>query len=127
MFCTFVGAALMNTLVGDDHAQANKPVEASELPLSDKPVTLSFKGGFGQKPGFTAIPTGPVKRAPPTTLGFSMADDDGTGEGDEGGEQNQAEDPKGWSHILRYEGATSGIFGLTSHPLQWLHRRRLPL
>ncbi|GJJ11996.1 hypothetical protein Clacol_006234 [Clathrus columnatus] len=40
------------------------PVEASALPVSDKPVTLSFKGGAAQK-------TGPIKVTVTSSLGFT--------------------------------------------------------
>ncbi|EJF62555.1 hypothetical protein DICSQDRAFT_103972 [Dichomitus squalens LYAD-421 SS1] len=53
-------------------------VEASALPVSDKPVTLSFKGGLSiAKPG----PAGPSKKAVPLSQAFSM-DDAAEGEGD---------------------------------------------
>jgi len=58
---------------------AQRPAEASTLPVSDKPVTLSFKGGFGQKLGLTGnSAAGPVKKPIPAPVGFSMADDDGS-------------------------------------------------
>ncbi|KAI0811192.1 hypothetical protein BC629DRAFT_1479565 [Irpex lacteus] len=54
-----------------------KPIEASTLPVSDKPVTLSFKGGLGAKPALSApIVSGPVKVVAPTSVGFSMADEE---------------------------------------------------
>ncbi|TCD59819.1 hypothetical protein EIP91_011398 [Steccherinum ochraceum] len=47
-------------------APDNKPAEASTLPVSDKPVTLSFKGGFGQKLSLTpSSASGPVKKMAP--------------------------------------------------------------
>jgi hypothetical protein len=89
------------------------PAEASTLPVSDKPVTLSFKGG--SKPTnptesvlqpiqfsncFAGTPASSVAAA--STLGFSM-----TEEGDpdvvEGDRAASNEDPKGLSHP-RYEG-----------------------
>ncbi|KAL1947461.1 hypothetical protein VTO73DRAFT_14422 [Trametes versicolor] len=69
-------------------------VEASALPVSDKPVTLAFKGGFSiGKPG-QGGPAGLPKKPVPLTQAFSM--DDG-GEGDEDGAANETtttEDPK---------------------------------
>jgi RNA-binding protein 5/10 len=66
------------------------PAEASTLPVSDKPVTLSFKGG--SKPtNLTSTPASSVAAA--STLGFSMTD-----EGDpdvvEGDRAASNEDPK---------------------------------
>ncbi|KAI0702329.1 hypothetical protein BC835DRAFT_1321578 [Cytidiella melzeri] len=61
-----------------------KPAEASTLPVLDKPVTLSFKGGLGQKQALTApVQSGPVKTVAPKVLGFSMADEEGLGDADE--------------------------------------------
>ena len=88
------------------------PAEASTLPVSDKPVTLSFKGGSkptnltGLSPqtpfssAFNGLLGAPTSSA--STLGFSMTD-----EGDpdvvEGDRAASNEDPKGLSHP-RYEG-----------------------
>lgn len=80
-------------------------MEASALPVSDKPVTLAFKGGFSiGKPG-QGGPSGLPKKPVPLTLAFSM--DDG-GEGDEDGAANETtttEDPKGlsgrWETVAR--------------------------
>ncbi|KAI0340191.1 hypothetical protein BDW22DRAFT_1414817 [Trametopsis cervina] len=61
----------------------NKPVEASTLPVSDKPVTLSFKGGFGQKQTLLPAAAQAAVKKPVAVLGFSMADEDAAGEGSE--------------------------------------------
>ncbi len=68
--------------------------EASVLPTSDKPVTLSFKGGLSiGKPG----QTGPSKKVMPLSQAFSM-DDAAEGEGDANtNEATTTEDPKGLS------------------------------
>ncbi len=85
-------------------------MEASTLPVSDKPVTLNFKGGLGPKVTLTAPPTGPIKK--PLSLGFG--DEDGAvGNGDDGGEQGVSEDPKGWSHISRYDRVIEWTYRLT--------------
>ncbi|KAI0373364.1 hypothetical protein BV20DRAFT_1042175 [Pilatotrama ljubarskyi] len=77
----------------DPNAQEAK-VEASALPVSDKPVTLNFKGGFSiNKPG-QAGPSGPAKKPAPLSQAFSM--DDGA-EGDADASANETtttEDPK---------------------------------
>jgi RNA-binding protein 5/10 len=79
------------------------PVEASTLPVSDKPVTLSFKGG--SKPGNpTSTPASGV--APASTLGFSLMEE-GDPDVDEGDRAASNEDPKGLSHP-RYEERFSG-------------------
>ncbi|KAH9890700.1 hypothetical protein C8Q73DRAFT_705276 [Cubamyces lactineus] len=69
-------------------------VEASALPVSDKPVTLSFKGGLSiSKPG-QAGPSGQAKKAVPLSQAFSM-DDGAEGEADAATtETNATEDPK---------------------------------
>lgn len=75
-------------------ADAQRPAEASALPVSDKPVTLSFKGGFGQKLALAGNSTsGPVKKTVPAPVAFSMADDDGN-EGGEGEDQGPLGDLK---------------------------------
>ncbi|CAL1703724.1 unnamed protein product [Somion occarium] len=59
-----------------DHAEL-RPVEASTLPVSDKPVTLSFKGGLSAKAGPSlTVGLGAAKKPAPLALGFSAADDD---------------------------------------------------
>ncbi|RPD65767.1 hypothetical protein L226DRAFT_529916 [Lentinus tigrinus ALCF2SS1-7] len=65
--------------------------EASALPVSDKPVTLSFKGGLTMnKPGQGAQ----AKKAVPLSTAFSM-DDAAEGEADAtANEATTAEDPK---------------------------------
>lgn len=70
-------------------------MEASALPVSDKPVTLNFKGGFSMgKPGL-AGPSGLAKK--PAPLAFSL--DDGAEGEDEtaANETTTTEDPKGLS------------------------------
>lgn len=54
--------------------------------MSDKPVTLSFKGALSTKASSTSL-AGPAKKAAPLSLGFSMTEDDGhdENEGDKGG------------------------------------------
>ncbi|KAI0792912.1 hypothetical protein C8Q75DRAFT_751903 [Abortiporus biennis] len=86
-----------------DGLTTNKgPTEASALPVSDKPVTLNFKGGFGQKIGIasgTSI-TAPIKKPAPLALGFSLNEEDGEGGNGEGvndddvDEKNDSEDAK---------------------------------
>ncbi|KAI9457796.1 hypothetical protein BJY52DRAFT_1187142 [Lactarius psammicola] len=63
------------------------PAEASALPVSDKPVTLSFKGG--SKPAST--PASGVAAA--STLGFSLTEE-GDPDVDEGDRAASNEDPK---------------------------------
>ncbi|THG92972.1 hypothetical protein EW026_g8122, partial [Hermanssonia centrifuga] len=78
-----------------DAEKDKRPAEASTLPVSDKPVTLSFKGGLGAKQSLTNIaPSGPTKKPAPLALGFSMADEETAEDGDEGGEKDASEDPK---------------------------------
>lgn len=83
----------------------DRPVEASSLPITDKPVTLSFKGGASvkQAPLGVVQQTGPVKRAVPLSNAFSAAEgleaDDATAS-DAEHQKNSSEDPKGWSHGL---------------------------
>ncbi|KIP07987.1 hypothetical protein PHLGIDRAFT_70177 [Phlebiopsis gigantea 11061_1 CR5-6] len=55
----------------------DQPAKASALPVSDKPVTLSFKGALGQKTGLAA----------PVVLGFSLNED----EGEEGGDDEEGD------------------------------------
>jgi len=53
------------------------PVEASSLPVSDKPVTLSFKGGSTtNKLSIMAARSGPVKHVATTALGFTTDNPD---------------------------------------------------
>ncbi|GJF00770.1 RNA-binding protein [Phanerochaete sordida] len=69
----------------------NKPAEASELPLSDKPVTLSFKGAFGQKTALTAPAASVAAKKPaPAALGFSLNDEEGGEDEDEAADKNNA-------------------------------------
>ncbi|KZT66709.1 hypothetical protein DAEQUDRAFT_752028 [Daedalea quercina L-15889] len=62
---------------GDAHAQSERPAEASALPVSDKPVTLSLKGGLTHKTGSKF----------PVSSAFSMNEEglpgDGNGPDDE--------------------------------------------
>ena len=107
---------------GDADNGLLKPVEASALPVSDKPVTLNFKGGFGSKIALNTHPTGPVKK--PLSLAFGEDDGaDGNGD-DDGGDQSVSEDPKGLSHVLRYDRVIERLCGLTCRSMQWLPRRR---
>jgi hypothetical protein len=91
------------------------PAEASTLPVSDKPVTLSFKGGskstiltspFVQLypvlrlTAFVGTPASGAAAA--STLGFSL-NEDGDPDVVEGDRAASNEDPKGLSHP-RYEG-----------------------
>ena len=76
-----------------------RPIEASALPVSDKPVTLSFKGGLSTKASSSSVSgLGSAKKAAPLSLGFSMTEDDGNdgnGEDDKGG----SDPSKGLSHL----------------------------
>lgn len=66
--------------------------EASALPVSTKPVTLSFKGGLSMS---KLGQSGPSKKPVPLSQAFSM-DDAAEGEGDtETNDTAAAEDPKG--------------------------------
>ena len=93
------------------------PAEASTLPVSDKPVTLSFRGSVKPTnltslsfqphlvPRLTTLKGTPASSAPAaSTLGFSMTEDGDPDvvEGDRGASN---EDPKGLSHP-RYEGTS---------------------
>ncbi|KAI0262876.1 hypothetical protein BC834DRAFT_1001141 [Gloeopeniophorella convolvens] len=71
-------------------AVLSAPAEASTLPVSDKPVTLNFKGG--NKPAHSTSASAP-KVAAPSTLGFSMAEDADLDDG-EGDRAASNEDPK---------------------------------
>ena len=103
----------------------NKPMEASVLPVSDKPVTLSFKGALGQKTALAAPAASAVaKKAAPVALGFSLNDDEGSEEGDEAGEKNDASaGDKGLSHALGCEKVHLWTCALTSRSVQLLLRR----
>ena len=104
----------------------NKPVEASTLPVSDKPVTLSFKGGLGTKAAISApIVSGPVKVVPPKTLGFSMADEEG--EEQDGRDDLLPSDAKGLSHTLEYARMRFWMCASTSRTMQYSPQRRLRL
>ncbi|KAF8580700.1 hypothetical protein K439DRAFT_289082 [Ramaria rubella] len=53
------------------------PIEASTLPVSDKPVTLSFKGGASNsKPNAAISKSGPVKHVATAALGFTTDNPD---------------------------------------------------
>ncbi|OBZ75616.1 hypothetical protein A0H81_04710 [Grifola frondosa] len=54
----------------DEHS-----VEASILPVSDKPVTLSLKGGATTKQGLSSISANVMKKATPISLAFSMTEE----------------------------------------------------
>ncbi|KAI0303375.1 hypothetical protein B0F90DRAFT_1911376 [Multifurca ochricompacta] len=66
------------------------PTEASSLPVSDKPVTLSFKGG-NKAINLTSTPA--PNTAAASTLGFSMTED-GDHDAAEGDRAASNEDPK---------------------------------
>jgi hypothetical protein len=76
------------------HSHAQQPAEASTLPVSDKPVTLSFSKGPGVGKPLVAV-GGPTKALAPVALGFSSAEDhvEGSGTGDD--QAQEAEDIKG--------------------------------
>ncbi|KAI0637339.1 hypothetical protein C8Q77DRAFT_562644 [Trametes polyzona] len=76
-----------------DTATQGAKVEASALPVSDKPVTLNFKGGFSiGKPGQAS--SAAAKKPAPLTQAFSM-DDGAEGEADAAAsEATTTEDPK---------------------------------
>ncbi|KAI0050018.1 hypothetical protein FA95DRAFT_1514751 [Auriscalpium vulgare] len=71
-----------------------QPAEASALPVSDKPVTLNFKGfGTNKASSGSAGGSTTTKVAAPITLGFSLADD-GDDEAEGEGEFASTEDAK---------------------------------
>ncbi|KAI0730383.1 hypothetical protein C8Q72DRAFT_824121 [Fomitopsis betulina] len=72
---------------GDSHAQPDRPAEASALPVSDKPVTLSLKGGLNKAGGTMPISLASAKKAPITSA-FSM-NEDGTPVDDNGSDEEQ--------------------------------------
>ncbi|KAI0350105.1 hypothetical protein OH77DRAFT_1507171 [Trametes cingulata] len=76
----------------DVNAQGVK-VEASALPVSDKPVTLNFKSGFSMsKPGQAGSAS--AKKPAPLSQAFSM-DDGADGDADAGANETMTtEDPK---------------------------------
>lgn len=88
---------------GDSHAQPDRPAEASALPVSDKPVTLSLKGGLNKAGGTMPISLASAKKAPITSA-FSM-NEDGTPGDDNGSDEEQqkaaSDDLKGWFHASR--------------------------
>jgi hypothetical protein len=63
--------------------------EASALPVSDKPVTLSFGKAGGSTTTKLSLVAG--KKAAPVTIGFNLAEDAGAEEDDE--EDPQSIDP----------------------------------
>ena len=104
----------------------DQPVQASALPLSDKPVTLSFKGTLGQKPGLNAsTSTSSAKAAAPAVLGFSLHEEDAEDGGDEDAERSASATDKGLSHALRCEKMHWWMCVLTCHTMQLLSRRKL--
>ncbi|EIM90511.1 uncharacterized protein STEHIDRAFT_75317 [Stereum hirsutum FP-91666 SS1] len=73
------------------------PAEPSALPVSDKPVMLSFKGSLAPNKtnaATTGMPVAKPKVAAPLTLGFSMNDDPAAGEDAAAEKAEAAEDPK---------------------------------
>ncbi|CDO69037.1 hypothetical protein BN946_scf184834.g44 [Trametes cinnabarina] len=91
----------------DTSAQGTK-VEASALPVSDKPVTLSFKGGLSiNKPGQSSASA--AKKPVPLAQAFSM-DDGAEGEEDAAAaEATTAEDPKGLSRYGYQKGSVAPL------------------
>ncbi|EMD34516.1 hypothetical protein CERSUDRAFT_67488 [Gelatoporia subvermispora B] len=75
----------------------DRPTEASALPVSDKPVTLSFKGSLLNKAGGGSTSTGPnpVKKFTPITSAFSMNEDQDlpSAENSEQGAEERAVEP----------------------------------
>jgi hypothetical protein len=71
------------------------PPTASALPLSDKPVTLSFsKGPVAAKPLLNASGTSQAKTGAPLALAFSLADDPDSNGSDGVDEKSNMEDSK---------------------------------
>jgi RNA-binding protein 5/10 len=86
--CSFLSHQLTGKYIDD---ASNKPPAPSALPISDKPVTLSFnKGGPGSKP-ITSL-SGP-KAPAQISLGFSA--EDFAAEDDDAEAATSAEDNKG--------------------------------
>ena len=105
--------------------KADQPAQASTLPVSDKPVTLSFKGAFGQKTGLTASTSGSsVKAVAPAALGFSMNEEEAEDGGDEEAERSASATDKGLSHALRCEKVHWWMCVLTCRTMQLLSRRK---
>ncbi|KAI0928096.1 hypothetical protein AcV5_005779 [Taiwanofungus camphoratus] len=74
-----------------------RPMEASALPVSDKPVTLSFKGGLMGKQGTTVANADSARKPAPLSLAFSLTEDALLADATAGEDENQkstAEDPK---------------------------------
>lgn len=101
-------------------ATQDLPKEATTLPLSDKPVTLSFnKGGLStNKPTLTASSASKVA---PISLGFSLAEE---GDGQDDSEAN-AGDSKGLSHTSRCARIVFWMCQLTMRHTQLLSQRKL--
>lgn len=98
----YVPGVLSNELspAGENETNAQATAAASVLPLTDKPVTLNFKGTLGNK----APSSSTVSALPPE---FSMADEGESAEGEE--EQLAPGDPKGLScgmRSIRFLGGT---------------------
>lgn len=89
---------------GDSHAQPDRPAEASALPVSDKPVTLSLKGGLTSKAGGAmSISLASAKKAPISSA-FSMNEDAAPGDENASDDEQQkaaSDDLKGWFHASR--------------------------
>lgn len=107
------------------NVKADQPIQASTLPVSDKPVTLSFKGALGQKTALTSSASGSsMKKAAPAALGFSMNDDEAEDEGDEGADRSASAADKGLSHALRCEKVHWWMCVLTCGTMQLSWRRK---
>lgn len=93
-----------------------RPMEASALPVSDKPVTLSFKGGLMGKQGTTVANADSARKPAPLSLAFSLTEDALLADATAGEDENQkstAEDPKGLSHTLRSTRMALWMWALT--------------
>lgn len=117
------------------------PKEASVLPVSDKPVTLSFNkpGSSMNKPAATGqflpmllsfhltmlFPGVSSAKIAPVKLGFSLVDLN-TGEGTDEQDEQDANmgDTKGLSHTLRYTRMISRMCVLTLRHMQFPRPRR---
>jgi len=112
------------------------PKEATTLPFSDKPVTLSFnKGGLStNKPALTGAKTGDgqmgvsadqflvssASKVAPVSLGFSLAE-----EGDGHDSDANTGDSKGLSHASRCARMVFWMCELTMRHTQLLSLRKL--
>ena len=87
--------------------------------MSDKPVTLSFKGGLGQKIGFaTSSASGPVKKpiALPSAFSTTAKEEEEERKREEEEAKAASQDLKGLSH-LRCKRAFVRIGALTCREL----------